>query len=110
MISVWIASPSSATRSCCSTKAVRDALSFVLARLRFLLHRRRARRSLRENQERRCVMIRKTVQVLGHEFDCLPGHVTIAGKGIGANLRVATQRAVATMLADPRRGHEGDHQ
>jgi hypothetical protein len=50
-------------------------------------------------------MNRKVVQVLGHEFDCLAAHVTIAGKGTGANLRVAVQRAIANMLADPRLNH-----
>lgn len=48
----------------------------------------------------------KTVQVLGHEFDSLPAHVTIAGRGCGHNLRVATIRAVSQMLDDRRLRHK----
>lgn len=44
----------------------------------------------------------KTVHVTGHSFDCMPAHVTVAGKGSGANVRVATQRAVGEMLCDQR--------
>ena len=44
----------------------------------------------------------KTVQVLGHAFDCLPGHVTIAGRGEGHNVRVATTRAIDNMFDDQR--------
>jgi hypothetical protein len=48
----------------------------------------------------------KTVQVLGHAFDCLPGHVTIAGKGSGTNVRAATKAAVDNMLSDERLNHK----
>jgi hypothetical protein len=48
----------------------------------------------------------KTVQVLGHEFDCLASHVTIAGRGVGGNLRVAAERAIGNMLSDPRLDHK----
>jgi len=44
----------------------------------------------------------KSVQVIGHAFDCLPGHVTIAGRGSAYSVRVATIRAVAAMFADSR--------
>lgn len=48
----------------------------------------------------------KTVQVLGHEFDGCAGHVTVAGKGSGSNLRIATQRAIENMFRDPRLRHK----
>ena len=51
-------------------------------------------------------MKHKTVQVLGHQFDALPAHVTVAGKGTGYNLRVATIRAVQNMMDDPRLRHK----
>lgn len=44
----------------------------------------------------------KTVQVLGHQFDGCPAHLTVAGKGFGYTLRVATQRAIENMFRDPR--------
>ena len=40
----------------------------------------------------------KTVFVVGSRFNCLPGHVALAGVGKAATLRVALQRAVAAML------------
>lgn len=43
-------------------------------------------------------MPRKTVQILAHEFDSLPAHVTVSGRGSGANLRVACQRAIADIF------------
>lgn len=43
-------------------------------------------------------MPRKTVQILAHEFDSLPAHVTVSGRGSGANLRVACQRAIADVF------------
>jgi hypothetical protein len=45
---------------------------------------------------------KKTVSVLAHEFDCLPGHVTTRATGEGGTLRVATMRAVSNLLDDPR--------
>lgn len=52
----------------------------------------------------------KSVQVIGHAFDCLPGHITIAGRGSGSSLRVAVREAISKMLADPRlrRKHVND--
>jgi hypothetical protein len=44
----------------------------------------------------------KTVAVIGHAFDCLPGHVTISARGKGATVRVATMRGVSNMLDDQR--------
>lgn len=44
----------------------------------------------------------KTVQIIGHAFDCLPGHVTISARGTGGTVRVATQRAIGKMLWDKR--------
>jgi len=50
--------------------------------------------------------VTKTVQVLGHEFDGCAAHVTVAGKGVGHTLRVATQRAIENMFRDPRLRHK----
>jgi hypothetical protein len=44
----------------------------------------------------------KTVSVVAHAFDCLPGHVTLNGRGSGRNLRTAVCRAVASTLRDRR--------
>lgn len=44
----------------------------------------------------------KAVQVVGHAFDCVPGHVTITSRGTGTNLKIAIGRAVKSMLKDPR--------
>jgi len=44
----------------------------------------------------------KTVSVVAHAFDCLPGHVTITARGSGGNLRVAVSRAVNVLLSDTR--------
>lgn len=41
----------------------------------------------------------KSVAVMGHKFDCLPGHVLVSGHGRASNLRVACQRAIGNMLA-----------
>jgi len=43
-------------------------------------------------------MKHKQVEVIGYEFDSLPAHVRITGRGSGATLRVALQRAVANMF------------
>jgi hypothetical protein len=40
----------------------------------------------------------KNVHVAGYEFDCLPAHIRLYGRGKGASLRVACQRAVADLL------------
>ncbi len=48
----------------------------------------------------------KTVQVIGHAFDCLPGHVTIQGQGSGGNVRIATMRAVSVMFCDSKLRHK----
>ena len=52
----------------------------------------------------------KTVSVIGHSFDCLPGHVTISGRGTGSNVRTAVCHAVRVMFGDKRlhRKHVGD--
>lgn len=42
--------------------------------------------------------MKKTVSVVGYEFDSLPAHVRITGRGSGARLRVAVQRAIADMF------------
>lgn len=44
----------------------------------------------------------KTVQVIGHSFDCLPAHVQVVGRGTGSNLRIAVCDALRTMFADER--------
>ena len=44
----------------------------------------------------------KLVQVVGHKFDCLPGHVTIGGRGSGSSLRTAVCDAIRNMFADQR--------
>jgi hypothetical protein len=44
----------------------------------------------------------KTVSVVAHAFDCLPGHVTINGRGSGRTLHTAVCRAVASSLRDRR--------
>lgn len=51
----------------------------------------------------------KTVHVIGYQFDCLPGHVSIAGRGQGSNIRAAVGAAVRNVLSDSklRRKHLG---
>lgn len=44
----------------------------------------------------------KTVHVLAHGFDCLPGHVTIGAYGSGSNLRAAVIHGVREALKDKR--------
>jgi len=44
----------------------------------------------------------KTVSVVAHAFDCLPGHIQISGRGEGKQLRSAMFRAVSQVLRDPR--------
>ena len=42
----------------------------------------------------------KQVHVTGYDFDSLPGHVRVYGRGKGSGLRVAVQRAVADALVN----------
>lgn len=53
---------------------------------------------------------KKCVHVLGHAFDCLPGHMMIAARGHGSSVRVATREAVNSLFSDPRlrRKHVGN--
>jgi hypothetical protein len=44
----------------------------------------------------------KTVSVVAHAFDCLPGHVTVNGRGTGSTLRSATCDAIRDLLKDQR--------
>jgi len=44
----------------------------------------------------------KTVHVVAHQFDSLPGHIAVSARGTGANLRVATQRAISSIFRDKR--------
>jgi hypothetical protein len=44
----------------------------------------------------------KTVHVVAYQFDSLPGHITVSARGTGANLRVATQRAISSIFRDKR--------
>lgn len=43
-------------------------------------------------------MSAKIVTVSAYEFDVLPAHIQIRGRGTGASLRVGLQRAVADVL------------
>jgi len=54
-------------------------------------------------------MKHKHVEVIGYEFDSLPAHVRITGRGSGATLRVALQRAIGSMFTKQnlRRKHIG---
>jgi hypothetical protein len=47
----------------------------------------------------------KTVQVVGHQFDAVAAHVTVAARGSGGNLRIAVTRAIGALLSDPRLKH-----
>lgn len=49
---------------------------------------------------------KKTVHVLGYEFDSLPAHVKVSGRGSGANLRVACQRAIADLFTQHQLRHK----
>jgi len=40
----------------------------------------------------------KLVNIIGHEFDALPGHVTVSGRGSGSSLRTATCDALRDLL------------
>lgn len=51
-------------------------------------------------------MKHKTVHVLGYEFDSLPAHVKISGRGSGATLRVACQRAIADLFTQHQLRHK----
>jgi hypothetical protein len=44
----------------------------------------------------------KTVHVVAYQFDSLPGHITVSARGTGANLRIATQRAMSSIFRDKR--------
>ena len=44
----------------------------------------------------------KTVEIVGHSFDCLPGHVSVCARGQGSSLRVALCDAVRAIFDDPR--------
>lgn len=46
-------------------------------------------------------MKHKTVEVIAYQFDSLPGHIRVAGRGSGATLRVALQRAVGNLFNQP---------
>ena len=48
----------------------------------------------------------KHVEVVGFQFDSLPGHVTLSGRGEGTTLRIAVMRAVADMLHSDRVKHK----
>lgn len=43
-----------------------------------------------------------TVRVMGHDFDALQPHDILTANGTGRTLRVATHRAITTLLADKR--------
>jgi hypothetical protein len=44
----------------------------------------------------------KVVNIIGHEFDALPGHVTVNGRGSGSTLQSATCDALRELLKDQR--------
>jgi hypothetical protein len=44
----------------------------------------------------------KIVSIVGHSFDCLPGHITISARGTGSSLRTAICDAVREMFNDSR--------
>lgn len=44
----------------------------------------------------------KTVVVIATAFNCLPGHVTVEGKGSATTLAAAIHRAVTRVIKDPR--------
>ena len=48
----------------------------------------------------------KTVHIVGHEFDALPGHIQITGRGTGSNLRAASCNALRDMFKDSRLRHK----
>jgi hypothetical protein len=47
----------------------------------------------------------KIVTVVGHQFNCLPAHVQITGKGTGSSIRVAAMRAIESMICDRQLRH-----
>lgn len=49
---------------------------------------------------------KKTVHVLGYQFDSLPAHVKVSGRGSGATLRVACQRAIADLFTQHQLRHK----
>lgn len=48
----------------------------------------------------------KNVSVVGYNFDCLPGHVRISGRGAGGTVRIAAMRALSNMMDDQRLSHK----
>jgi hypothetical protein len=48
----------------------------------------------------------KHVEVVGFQFNNLPGHVTLTGRGEGSTLRIAVMRRVADMLHSDRIKHK----
>lgn len=42
----------------------------------------------------------KTVSVVAHSFDCLPGHVTLTGRGQGSSLQVAVRDAIKDLFSN----------
>lgn len=43
----------------------------------------------------------KSVTIMAHEFDCLPGHVVVTARGNGSNARVATAKAFKSLYKAP---------
>jgi len=48
----------------------------------------------------------KTVHVLAHQFDALPGHVSVSASGSGSSLRMAVKDAVDKILSDVKLRHK----
>lgn len=48
----------------------------------------------------------KTVSIVAHSFDCLPGHEQISARGEAGSVRVAIQRAVLSIFQDRRLRHK----
>lgn len=44
----------------------------------------------------------KTVTLVAYDFNCLPGHVRIEGRGTGSSLRIAAVRAMDAIFSDER--------
>jgi hypothetical protein len=44
--------------------------------------------------------MRRTVTVVGYEFDCVPGHARISAEAQAGSVATATRRAVGKMLRD----------
>ena len=43
----------------------------------------------------------KNVQIHAHEFDCLPGHVSVGAMGKGSTLKAAVCNAIREMFTAP---------